>query len=197
MSHGEAWEFFRLGKYLERACQTARILDVKYHILLPTPQQVGTPVDSAHWVAILASCSGYEPYLKQLPGAVDPGVSVADFLIFDPLFPRSLNRCLRECQAAARAVAAGRPADPVEQSLRDLLDWLDAESIEGLVRGGLHEALTTVVNSVHKIGEAIDQTYFDVGPQTPPAPAENESEAAEAATADGEIAGPCQCQPAV
>ena len=46
MSHGEAWEFFRLGKYLERACQTARILDVKYHILLPTPQHVGTPVDS-------------------------------------------------------------------------------------------------------------------------------------------------------
>ena len=45
MAHGEAWEFFRLGKYLERACQTARILDVKYHILLPTPTQVGTPVD--------------------------------------------------------------------------------------------------------------------------------------------------------
>ena len=46
MSHGEAWEFFRLGKYLERACQTARILDVKYHILLPTPEQVGTPIDT-------------------------------------------------------------------------------------------------------------------------------------------------------
>ena len=43
MSHGEAWEFFQLGKYLERASQTARILDVKYHILLPTPEHVGTP----------------------------------------------------------------------------------------------------------------------------------------------------------
>ena len=196
MSHGEAWEFFRLGKYLERACQTARILDVKYHILLPTAQEVGTPVDSAHWVAILASCSGYEPYHKQRPNAADPGVSVADFLIFDPLFPRSLRRCLRECQAAARAIAAGRPADPVEQSLRDLVDWLDAEDIEGLVEDGLHEALTTVVNGVHKIGDAIHRTYFDVGPQTPPAPAENEPGAAEAETSDGEIAGPCQCQPA-
>ena len=65
MSHGEAWEFFLLGKYLERACQTARILDVKYHILLPTPEQVGTPIDNAHWTAILTSCSGYEPFHKQ------------------------------------------------------------------------------------------------------------------------------------
>ncbi len=196
MSHGEAYEFFRLGKYLERACQTARILDVKYHILLPTPQHVGTPVDNAHWVAILASCSGYEPYHKQRLGSADPGVSVADFLIFDPLFPRSLRRCLRECQAAARVVAAGRPADPVEQSLRDLLDWLDAEDIERLIEDGLHEALTTVVNGVHKIGEAIHQTYFDVGPQTPPAPAASDPGAAEAETPAGEFADPCQCQPA-
>src|SRR5205085_6432684 len=93
MSHGEAWEFFQLGKYLERACQTARILDVKYHVLLPKPEQVGTPVDQAHWVAILTSCSGYEPYHKQRVGT-DTGTSVAEFLIFDPLFPRSVRRCL-------------------------------------------------------------------------------------------------------
>ena len=86
MSHGEAWDFFQLGKYLERACQTARILDVKYHILLPTAEHVGTPVDNAHWVAILMSCSGYEPFHKQRPGA-DPGIAVADFLIFDSIFP--------------------------------------------------------------------------------------------------------------
>ena len=65
MSHGEAWEFFQLGKYLERACQTARILDVKYHMLLPTPEHVGMPVDNAHWMAIFNSCSAYEPYHKQ------------------------------------------------------------------------------------------------------------------------------------
>ena len=109
MSHGEAWEFFQLGKYLERACQTARILDVKYHILLPAPHQVGTPIDNAQWVAILTSCSGYEPYHKtQAAVGADVGVSVAEFLIFDPLFPRSVLRCLRECREAAHAIS-GRP----------------------------------------------------------------------------------------
>jgi uncharacterized alpha-E superfamily protein len=172
MSHGESWEFFRLGKYLERASQTARILDVKYHILLPTPQHVGTPVDNVHWVAILASCSGYEPYHKQRAGAGDPCVSVADFLIFDPLFPRSLRRCLRECQSAAHAISGrpvGHPGDAVEHCLQALIDWLDSKKIEELVRDGLHEELTRVVNTINKIGNAIHRTYFDVGSQTPSA----------------------------
>ena len=99
MSHGEAWEFFLLGKYLERGSQTARILDVKYHLLLPTPEHVGTPIDNAHWMAILTSCSAYEPFhKKRLLG--DPGDSVADFLIFDPLFPRSVRFCLGQCRQA-------------------------------------------------------------------------------------------------
>src|SRR5262249_2497892 len=64
MSHGEAWESLQLAKYLEPARHTARIVDVKYHILLPTPQHVGTPTDNAQWVAILMSFSGSEPYHK-------------------------------------------------------------------------------------------------------------------------------------
>jgi uncharacterized alpha-E superfamily protein len=170
MSHGEPWEFCELGRYLERACQTARILDVKYHVLLPTPQHVGTPVDSAHWVAILTSCSGYEPYHKQRLPIADPAVSVVDFLIYDPLFPRSVRRCLRECQAAARTIA-GEPeektANAVESGLDELVDWLDRNPIEAIIRSGLHEALTSVVNRIHGIGDAIHKTYFDPAPQTP------------------------------
>ena len=194
MSHGEAWEFFRLGMHLERACQTARILDVKYHILLPTPQDVGTPVDNVHWVAILASCSGYEPYHKQRASTADPRLSVADFLIFDPLFPRSLRRCLRECQSAAHAIS-GRsgsfPGDAVEQRLQDLIDWLEAKEIEDLVRAGLHESLTTVIDTIHKIGDIIHQTYFDVGPQTPKGHVEN-NPATRGESTSTEIAGPLQ-----
>jgi uncharacterized alpha-E superfamily protein len=196
MSHGEAWEFFRLGKYLERTCQTARILDVKYHILLPTAQEVGTPVDNVHWVAILASCSGYEPYHKQSPGAADPGVSVADFLIYDPLFPRSVRRCLSECQAAARAIsgrAADLSGDPVEQALQDLIDWLDATKIDELIRGGLHEALTSVVDTIHKIGETIRGTYFDFGPPTPSTPVGSGASRSGPEARVKELTEPCRC----
>jgi uncharacterized alpha-E superfamily protein len=155
MSHGEAWEFFHLGKYLERACQTTRILDVKSH-LLPAPRHPGTPIDNAHGAAILMSCSGYEPYHRQRRWPADPGVSVAEFLLLDPLFPGSVRRCLRECRSAAQAIS-GRPGNAVEHALGELLDALQAERI-GLIR-------TRLANSLHGIGDAIQRTYFDAGPR--------------------------------
>jgi uncharacterized alpha-E superfamily protein len=170
MAHGEAWEFFRLGKYLERASQTARILDVKYHILLPTPAQVGTPVDQAHWVAILTSCSGYEPFHKKVQPHGDLGAAVADFLIFDPQFPRSVVCCLAECEEALHAIA-GRPHDECGNEAERLLDelsaWLRGTGITEVIGAGLHESLTRVVNSAHDIGGAIHRTYFDVKAQLP------------------------------
>jgi uncharacterized alpha-E superfamily protein len=180
MSHGEAWEFFQLGKHLERACQTARILDVKYHILLNVPEQIGTPIDNAQWVAILTSCSGYEPYHKSPAGFTgDVGISVADFLIYDPLFPRSVRRCLHECQQAAHAIS-GRPladrSNDVEIALGDLIVWLESRTIDDLVREGLHEALTRVVNEIHHIGDAIHRVYFDAGIQVPVAPKMTQSQ---------------------
>lgn len=173
MSHGEPWEFFQLGTYLERACQTARILDAKYHILLPTPDQVGTPVDSAHWLAILTSCSGYEPYQKNQHRVVaEPSIAVAEFLIFDTQFPRSVIRCLQSCQTAAHAIS-GRPIDEpgnaVEREIANLLGWLRGRDILAVVREGLHETLTHVVNTIHEIGGTIYKTYFDVRLQPLPA----------------------------
>ena len=152
-----------LASILERACQTARILDVKYHILLPTVDQIGTPVDNAHWVAILMSCSGYEPFHKQRPGA-DPGLAVSDFLIFDSIFPRSVRFCLSKCRAAAYAISGrppGKPGNAAERALDDLLGWLNLARIDDFVEAGLHEALTSVIDRIHGIGQAIHRTYFD------------------------------------
>jgi uncharacterized alpha-E superfamily protein len=164
MAHGEAWEFYLLGKHLERASQTARILDVKYHMLLPTPEHVGTPVDSAHWMAILKSCSGYEPFhKKRLLG--DPGISVADFLVFDPLFPRSVRYCLNLCQRAAHKISGrsvAHPGNDVEHRIDTLVRWLNLVKIDDFVRAGLHEELTSVIDRIHEIGDAIDRTYFDM-----------------------------------
>ena len=164
MSHGEAWEFFKLGTYLERASQTARIMDVKYHTLLPQVEDVGSPIDNAHWVAILMSCSGCEPfYKKPRPTPIDPGSAVAEFLIFDEQFPRSVRRCLWECQeataAAAGTPAGHKPTEP-ERQLIALIAYLDARNIPDVIREGLHETLTRVVDSVHEVGAAIHAAFF-------------------------------------
>jgi uncharacterized alpha-E superfamily protein len=170
MGHGEAWEFFQLGTYLERACQTARILDVKYHIGLPTPEQAGTPVDNAHWVAILTSCSGYEPFNKKVRPPLDVGVAVADFLVLDQEFPRSVLYCLSRCLAGAHSISGhppGQPGNEVEATLAELIGWLKGASVTEFIRQGLHETLTHVVNTTHEIGAAVHRTYFDVRGQTP------------------------------
>jgi uncharacterized alpha-E superfamily protein len=163
MSHGEAWDFYRMGKYIERACQTARILDVKYHMLLPTPDDVNTPVDTAHWSAILKSCSGYETFHKQRQD-LEQGTAVADFLIFDPIFPRSVRRCLLYCQEASHKVSGRKKnsaGNEAERILENLVDWLRLATIDDLVKAGLHESLTRVINTIHDIGHAIHRSYFD------------------------------------
>ena len=167
-AHGEAWEFFQLGKYLERACQTARILDVKYHILLP---QVGARRHAGRQRPL-----GRHPDellgLRAVPQEAagrprsTPATAVADFLIFDPQFPRSVRRCLWECRggaaAAARATRSGRARPTPSTAIAELLAWLDGRTIARVIRAGLHESLTHVVDTVHDIGEAIHATYFDV-----------------------------------
>lgn len=163
MSHGEAWDFFRLGKYLERACQTARILDVKYHMLLPAPDQVNTPIDNAHWMAILKSCSGYEPFHKERQ-SFEHGTAIADFLIFDPVFPRSVRRCLLYCQEASHKISGrkrNQPGNEAEGMLENLVDWLRLATIDDLVKAGLHESLTKVIDRIHDIGGALRRVYFD------------------------------------
>lgn len=164
MSHGEAWEFFKLGTHLERASQVARIMDVKYHTLLPAVEDIGAPVDNAHWVAILMSCSGYEPFHKTAHAvAPDPAAAVADFLIYDDQFPRSIRWCLWKCQGAAAAAAGnpvGREPTDAERKIAALVRWLDTRAISDVVREGLHEVLTHVVDSIHTIGDAIHSTFF-------------------------------------
>jgi uncharacterized alpha-E superfamily protein len=178
MSHGEPWEFFQLGTHLERACQTARTLDVKYHIGLPAPEQAGTPVDNAHWGAILTSCSGYEPFHKKVRQTLDVGAAVVDFLVLAPEFPRSVMHCLCRCLESARAISgrpASEPANEVEATLEGLIGWLTTGGGAPSLRTVLHEALTRVVDTTHEIGDAVHRTYFDVRGQAPvpagPAPA--------------------------
>src|ERR1700742_3584730 len=93
LTHGEGWHLLQIGKYLERADSVSRILDLKYHILLPTGEKVGGNVDTVQWQAVLKSCSAFEAYRKIHTGQVTPW-SVAEFIILHDAFPRSLPFCV-------------------------------------------------------------------------------------------------------
>ncbi len=169
MLHGEAWDFFKLGKFLERACQTARILDVKYHLVQSNPQLTGTDLENAHWTAILKSCSGYEPFHKQRYSLERRlGVAVAGFLIFDPIFPRSIAFCFDQCREKTHAISGhplGQPKNEIETILQALHGQLTTSTIDDMVRADLHQSLTAIVNRTHEIGDAIFRTYFEFKPE--------------------------------
>ncbi len=94
MTHNEGWNFCRLGRMLERADKTSRILDVKYFLLLPTAADVGTTSDDIQWAAVLRSASAFEMYRKA-HGRITPD-RVAEFLLFEKEFPRAIQYLPRE-----------------------------------------------------------------------------------------------------
>lgn len=110
MSHGEGWHFARLGRLLERADKTSRILDVKYFILLPTADEVGTPFDIIQWSDLLKSASALEMYYKRY-GRIAPD-DVAAFLILDPTFPEP-----SAIASLKRKTLCTRLADPNEDRI--------------------------------------------------------------------------------
>ncbi len=113
MSHNEGWHFGQLGRLLERADKTTRILDVKYFLLLPSAEWVGTPLDRIQWIALLKSASAYEMYRK-CQHHITPS-SVAGFLILDRCFPRSIYFCLWQAQQCLHEITKTPPGTLVQQ----------------------------------------------------------------------------------
>ena len=95
LSRDEAWLFSQLGRLIERADKTSRILDVKYFLLLPAPTEVGGVLDELQWISLLRSAGAYQMYRQSMQQAIAPA-SVARFLLLDPIFPRSVRFCLQQ-----------------------------------------------------------------------------------------------------
>ncbi len=133
MSHGEAWHFARMGLMLERADKTSRILDVKYFLLLPKMDYVGTPYDNIQWMAVLKSASALEMYRKKIH-RISPR-NVAEFLIFDEQFPRAIRYCVGKAQGSLHLITGtpvGTISNPAEKTLGRLkadLDYTDMQDV--------------------------------------------------------------------
>lgn len=164
MSHNEGWQFGQIGRLLERADKTTRILDVKYFLLLPSAEWVGTPLDRIQWMALLKSASAYEMYSKS-QHYITPS-SVAKFLILDREFPRSINFCLWQAQQRLHEITQtpiGSWENRAERALGKLCAQLSYLTIEDIIQSGLHEFLEGMQNSINEVGNEIYQTFIALG----------------------------------
>lgn len=165
MSHGEAWHFAQLGKLLERADKTSRILDVKSYLLLPTRQDVGTPTDDLQWSAVLRSVSGLEMYRKRHHGITPP--RVIDFLVLDRLFPRAVQHCVAaadDCLHAISGTPPGSTRNIAERRLGELRSDLAATQVDDILARGLPAFLDTLQTRLNTAGDGIHETFITLRP---------------------------------
>jgi uncharacterized alpha-E superfamily protein len=155
---GEAFNFSRLGTFIERADATARILDVKYHILLPRVEDVGGALDYYQWAALLKSVSSFETYRIIYRDQIKP-INVAELLILDRRMPRSLAACLEQIDQALSRVD-GQNDHSTKRLSGELQARLVHGDIEEIFQGGLHEYLTEFLEDIAELGQRIQRAYL-------------------------------------
>ncbi|MEQ8788936.1 MAG: alpha-E domain-containing protein [Pirellulaceae bacterium] len=161
VTHGEAWHFCRLGRMLERADKTSRILDVKYFTLLPNPRDVGTPQDDLQWSALLRSASALEMY-RQRHGRIAPA-AVVDFLILDREFPRAVLHCLTKANESLHEITGcelGSFGSTPEQQLGQLQAELAYLQAGDILERGLHEFVDNLQIRLNLLGDAVSEAFF-------------------------------------
>jgi uncharacterized alpha-E superfamily protein len=163
MLHEDPFEFMRLGTAIERIGQTARLLDVKHHSVGPGEDTLESPTEIAQWLAILRFCSGVEPFLKRRT-AVPSGRAVAEFMLFDAAFARSV---VHNLERAANFLDLVSPPHSVSTGARsrallaETRAQLESMSIDTVLSEGLHDTLTWIVDTTADLTRAIHDDFFD------------------------------------
>jgi uncharacterized alpha-E superfamily protein len=158
----QGWSFTKMGQYLERADKTSRILDVKYHFLLPSVEEVGSPLDFLHWTALLKSVSGFNAY-RRIYGKIDPA-NIVSYLVLNRHFPRSIFFCLMEAEKCLHDISQSPRgfSNEAEKSIGNLRADLEYADVVDLFDFGLHEYLDQLQQRLNQISTAIDEQYFRI-----------------------------------
>jgi uncharacterized alpha-E superfamily protein len=159
MLRNDLYNFSRIGTFIERADNTARILDVKYYVLLPAASHVGSSLDNAQWESILRSVSAHRSYGWVYDAEYKPS-NIADFLILNGRMPRSLAYCYEKIVSNLGYLAsdyderhqAHETADAIRTSLK-------STTVTRIMDGGLHEFLEEFVNRNSQLGQEITEGY--------------------------------------
>lgn len=163
------WWFYELGRYLERADNTSRILDVKYYMLLPDLHDVGSALDMIQWSSVLRSCSGFEAFRRSRRGQLNLD-RVVDYLLRDEEFPRSIQfsviQTLRVLHQITEPVSHLRDNAAIRLTAELLAD-LDRTDVRSVINSGLHEFLDKIQQRLSGIHGAVQDTFvhFDTAAQ--------------------------------
>ncbi|MBS1808441.1 MAG: alpha-E domain-containing protein [Acidobacteria bacterium] len=160
MMHGEAYQFIQLGKHLERSEKTARILDIKYKDVNELPE--GSPEEALQLIALLKSCSAFEPFRKEYASQLSTG-AVVEYLLLNREFPRAvafgLNRCLQAVNLISGNGDGGKLNAP-QRSFGRLVSELEYLDIQDILGARLHSHLDQLLRRLNHAGEDITRAYF-------------------------------------
>lgn len=163
----QGWVFYQLGKMIDRADQTTRLLDIKYHRLLPAVADVGSPIDVSQWNALLRSVAGYHGYRRIRPSGMTPE-TVADFILSNPSFPRSVACCVQRIRSYFDLLAADPELNGVfiDMTAFDAIEIQLTMTIKQAIGEGLHEYLDRLQINLQHLADTITAVYFGTSPTT-------------------------------
>ena len=158
MHRDDAYDFARMGTHMERADSTARILDVKYHVLLPSVKEVGGAVDYYQWSAVLRSVSAFEAYRKVYRDVITP-LKLAELLILRDDIPRSLRFCVKQVCDSLGRVQNAQSGETLRRA-DQILSGLQTGRISEIFADGLHEYLTDFLDSMQDLSQDVQGSFF-------------------------------------
>jgi uncharacterized alpha-E superfamily protein len=158
----EGWFFYQIGRSIERADQTTRLLDVKYHLLLPSKESVGSPLDVSQWNAVLRSAAGYHAFRRVQPSGMTQA-DVVSFLLFHSRFPRSVRACVHDMSNRLSQLRSNYHliggSDALEE-LDELHSVLDDITIKQVLSKGMHEFIDWLQLKLKRIHSELGTAYF-------------------------------------
>jgi uncharacterized alpha-E superfamily protein len=158
----QSWYFYQMGRYVERADQTTRLLDIKYHLLLPRDADAGSAVDVSHWSALLRSAAGYHAFRRLHTSSITPA-RVAGFLLLNQSFPRSVALCLNEFDGLLTELKSRyglRGGNAAAEAIDELRSLLQEHSIETILSHGLHDYIDLIQRHLISITNHLRIDFF-------------------------------------
>lgn len=161
MLRRDGFRFVRAGQFLERADNTARLLDVKYHVRLPQVSDVGGVIDYYQWLAILRVLGARRAYRVLFKGQVE-ATQVAELLVIRNEFPRSLAFCFQQITQELDAIQSQDPKRAVEakRQAHSLYAYIRFARVDQIMESGLHEYLTDLIERTDELGSQIAVGYL-------------------------------------